>query len=58
MRQLEIFHQASFKVTKRDKETRMFYLERVMNEVMSASAKPCIYPALSTYSVRRWRRCD
>ena len=35
MRQLEIFHQASFKVSKRDKETRLFYLERVMNEVMS-----------------------
>ena len=37
MRQLEIFHQASFKVSKRDKETRLFYLERVVNEVMSAS---------------------
>ncbi|KAI0716371.1 hypothetical protein C8Q76DRAFT_647342 [Earliella scabrosa] len=35
MRQLEIFHQASFKVSKRDKETRLFYLERVVNEVMN-----------------------
>ena len=35
MRQLDIFHQASFKVSKRDKETRLFYLERVVNEVMS-----------------------
>lgn len=35
MRQLEIFYKASFKVSKRDKETRMFYLERVVREVMS-----------------------
>ncbi|KAH9917674.1 uncharacterized protein BXZ73DRAFT_92353 [Epithele typhae] len=35
MRQLEIFHQASFKVSKHDKETRLFYLERVVNEVMN-----------------------
>ncbi|KAI0739126.1 hypothetical protein C8Q80DRAFT_1112923 [Daedaleopsis nitida] len=35
MRQLEIFHKASFKVSKRDKETRLFYLERVVNEVMN-----------------------
>lgn len=35
MRQLEIFHKASFKVSKHDKETRMFYLERVVREVMS-----------------------
>ena len=37
MRQLENFYQAPFKVSKRDKETRMFYLERVVNEVMSGS---------------------
>ncbi len=37
MRQLHIFYQTSFKVSKRDKETRMFYLERVVNEVMSES---------------------
>ncbi|KAM5536132.1 hypothetical protein V8D89_010231 [Ganoderma adspersum] len=35
MRQLEIFHQASFRVSKQDKETRLFYLERVVNEVMN-----------------------
>ena len=40
MHQLDIFHQASFKVSKRDKETRMFYLERVVNEVMSRSHNP------------------
>ena len=37
MRQLQIFYQTSFKVSKKDKETRMFYLERVVNEVMSES---------------------
>ena len=35
MHQLDIFYAASFKVSKRDKETRMFYLERTVNEVMS-----------------------
>ncbi|TBU39843.1 hypothetical protein BD309DRAFT_928271 [Dichomitus squalens] len=39
MRQLEIFHQASFKVSKRDKETRLFYLERVVNEVMNGDGE-------------------
>ncbi|KAI0032407.1 hypothetical protein K488DRAFT_78503 [Vararia minispora EC-137] len=33
--QLEIFHQASFKVSKRDKATRMFYLERAVEEVLN-----------------------
>ncbi len=37
MHQLDIFYAASFKVSKRDKETRMFYLERTVNEVMSES---------------------
>ena len=37
MHQLDIFHQASYKVSKHDKETRLFYLERVVNEVMSTS---------------------
>jgi dual specificity phosphatase 12 len=32
--QLHIFHQASFKVSRRDKATRMFYLERAVNEIM------------------------
>jgi len=35
MTQLEIFHQASFKVSRRDKATRMFYLERAVEEVLS-----------------------
>ncbi|KAI0656971.1 hypothetical protein C8Q70DRAFT_306841 [Cubamyces menziesii] len=39
MRQLEIFYKASFKVSKRDKETRMFYLERVVHEVMNGDGE-------------------
>ncbi|KAI0825190.1 hypothetical protein BC628DRAFT_1410586 [Trametes gibbosa] len=39
MRQLEIFHAASFKVSKRDKATRMFYLERVVHEVMNGDGE-------------------
>ncbi|KAI0367683.1 hypothetical protein BV20DRAFT_1037581 [Pilatotrama ljubarskyi] len=39
MRQLGIFYKASFKVSKRDKETRMFYLERVMHEVMNGDGE-------------------
>ncbi|KAI0266544.1 hypothetical protein BC834DRAFT_875062 [Gloeopeniophorella convolvens] len=35
MAQLEIFHQASFKVSRRDKATRMFYLERAVEEIMN-----------------------
>ena len=34
--QLEIFHQASYKVSRRDKETRMFYLERAVEDILSA----------------------
>ncbi|VDC07927.1 unnamed protein product [Peniophora sp. CBMAI 1063] len=33
--QLEIFHQANFRVSKRDKATRMFYLERAVEEVLN-----------------------
>ncbi|KAH9849816.1 hypothetical protein C2E23DRAFT_350969 [Lenzites betulinus] len=39
MRQLEIFYTASFKVSKRDKATRMFYLERVVHEVMNGDGE-------------------
>ncbi|KAI0630993.1 hypothetical protein C8Q77DRAFT_1130528 [Trametes polyzona] len=39
MRQLEIFYKASFKVSKHNKETRMFYLERVVNEVMNGDGE-------------------
>ncbi|OJA14969.1 hypothetical protein AZE42_03225 [Rhizopogon vesiculosus] len=35
MEQLEVFHQSSFKFTRRDKATRMFYLERTMDEVIN-----------------------
>jgi dual specificity phosphatase 12 len=35
MEQLKVFHQASYKFTRRDKATRMFYLERTVEEVMN-----------------------
>ena len=35
VQQLEIFHQAAFEISHRDKSTRMFYLERTVGEVMS-----------------------
>jgi hypothetical protein len=36
MRQLELFQKARFQVSRRDKSTRMFYMERALGEVMSA----------------------
>ncbi|KAG7093920.1 hypothetical protein E1B28_007556 [Marasmius oreades] len=33
--QLEIFHDASYKISGRDKNTRMFYLERTVGEVLN-----------------------
>ncbi|ETW78140.1 hypothetical protein HETIRDRAFT_55514 [Heterobasidion irregulare TC 32-1] len=33
--QLEIFHKASFKVSRRDKATRMFYLERAVEDILN-----------------------
>ncbi|KAJ7108682.1 hypothetical protein C8R44DRAFT_803346 [Mycena epipterygia] len=33
--QLEIFHKAAFKISRKDKSTRMFYLERAVEEVMN-----------------------
>jgi hypothetical protein len=36
LHQLSIFHSAAFKVTSCDKATRMFYLERAVQEVTSA----------------------
>lgn len=33
--QLEIFHHAAFKISRRDKTTRMFYMERAVEEVMN-----------------------
>ncbi|KAI0052194.1 hypothetical protein FA95DRAFT_1553891 [Auriscalpium vulgare] len=35
MAQLEIFHQASYKVSRRDKATRMFYLERAVDDILN-----------------------
>ncbi|TFY81663.1 hypothetical protein EWM64_g2347 [Hericium alpestre] len=35
MHQLEIFHQAAFKVSRRDKAVRMFYLERAVEEILN-----------------------
>lgn len=35
MEQLKVFHQASYKFTQRDKATRMFYLERTMEDIMN-----------------------
>ncbi|KAJ6627999.1 hypothetical protein B0H10DRAFT_1869341 [Mycena sp. CBHHK59/15] len=40
--QLEIFHKAAFKISRRDKTTRMFYMEKAVEEVMSEYA--CVYP--------------
>ncbi|KAF9051219.1 hypothetical protein BDZ89DRAFT_1088719 [Hymenopellis radicata] len=33
--QLELFHKASFRISQRDKSTRMFYMERAVEEVMN-----------------------
>lgn len=33
--QLEVFHQASFKISRSNKPTRMYYLARTVEEVMS-----------------------
>ncbi|KAG0706920.1 hypothetical protein DFH29DRAFT_899046 [Suillus ampliporus] len=35
MEQLKVFYRASYKFTRRDKDTRMFYLERTMEDVMN-----------------------
>ncbi|KAG2143057.1 hypothetical protein DEU56DRAFT_793264 [Suillus clintonianus] len=35
MEQLRVFHHASYKFTRRDKATRMFYLERTMEDIMN-----------------------
>ncbi len=34
MEQLEVFYEASFKVSRHSKATRMYYLERALEEVM------------------------
>ncbi|KAG1747403.1 hypothetical protein EDB19DRAFT_1687252 [Suillus lakei] len=35
MEQLQVFYRASYKFTRRDKATRMFYLERTMEDIMN-----------------------
>ncbi|KNZ78667.1 Dual specificity protein phosphatase 12 [Termitomyces sp. J132] len=35
LRQLEIFHQAQYKISRRDKTTRLYYMERAYDEVMN-----------------------
>ncbi|KAG5646349.1 hypothetical protein DXG03_003672 [Asterophora parasitica] len=40
LRQLEIFHQAHYKISQRDKTTRMFYMERALDEVMNGDGSP------------------
>ncbi|KAH0826671.1 hypothetical protein J3R83DRAFT_5059 [Lanmaoa asiatica] len=35
LQQLEIFHQASYKISRRSKPIRMFYMERTVDEVMN-----------------------
>jgi dual specificity phosphatase 12 len=35
MMQLEIFHQAAFRRSRKDKITRMYYMERTLEEVLS-----------------------
>lgn len=34
--QLEIFHNASFNISRKDKDTRLYYMQRTTEEVMSA----------------------
>lgn len=41
--QLEIFHQASFRISQKDKPTRMFYMERAVEEVMSACTRAVFF---------------
>ena len=36
MAQLAVFHSARYKRTRRNKETRAFYVERAVKEVLSA----------------------
>ena len=40
MAQLELFHQVSYRVSKRDKATRSYYLERTIQEVLSQLQHP------------------
>lgn len=58
MTQLEIFHEASFKVSRRDKATRMFYLERAVEEVLSNTiSTPYLNCFILKVPCRRRRFC-
>ncbi|KAF8635395.1 hypothetical protein AX15_000395 [Amanita polypyramis BW_CC] len=35
LQQLEIFHKAQYKISRKDKSTRMYYMERVMHELLN-----------------------
>ena len=55
MEQLQVFHSSSHKFTRRDKATRMFYLQRTMDEVISKNR--CSAPKLELIDLdlrRRW----
>ncbi len=52
--QLELFHKASFRISQRDKSTRMFYMERAVEEVMSAFFKVAQHTRIYTTFRRRW----
>src|SRR6266851_4855502 len=55
MAQLEVFHQASFRVSRRDKATRMFYLERAVEEVLSDFISPSYLNYFMLKFLVRWR---
>ncbi|KIJ62136.1 hypothetical protein HYDPIDRAFT_30689 [Hydnomerulius pinastri MD-312] len=39
LQQLEVFHQASYKISRKDKAIRMFYMERAVEEVMKLATR-------------------
>jgi dual specificity phosphatase 12 len=52
MEQLEVFHKSSYKFTRRDKATRMFYLERTMDEILSKNR--CFKLKLNLVGLMDW----
>ncbi|KAJ7359583.1 hypothetical protein DFH08DRAFT_921747 [Mycena albidolilacea] len=40
LQQLEIFHQAAFNISRKNKTTRMFYMNRTVEEVMNGDGSP------------------
>jgi len=51
LHQLEVFHQASYKFTRRDKSIRMFYMERTVEEMMSKDSPIALLHVEATSSV-------